>query len=89
MAKERVELDPEQWNQITQILATAPIPWQVSNPLLVALSAQLQALRAAQQGGHLNGAFSAERSATGETAAGSNPGAPIQTPGSPSGEQGR
>jgi hypothetical protein len=67
MAKERVELDPEQWNQITQILATAPIPWQVSNPLLVALSAQLQ-LQRQTAGAMPNGSLDPQRSATGEAA---------------------
>jgi hypothetical protein len=54
MAKEHVELEPVQWDQLMQILGTAPLPWNVSNPLLMAIGSQLQAQRQTA-GGQLNG----------------------------------
>jgi hypothetical protein len=67
MAKEHVELEPVQWDQLMQILGTAPLPWNVSNPLLMAIGSQLQAQR--QTAGAMpNGSLDPQRSAAGETA---------------------
>jgi hypothetical protein len=40
-----VRLDPQEWNQLLQILAQAP--WNVANPLIMKIGEQL---RAQQQG---------------------------------------
>jgi hypothetical protein len=36
-----VQLDPHEWGQVMQIIATAP--WNVANPLLMKIGTQLRA----------------------------------------------
>lgn len=68
MAKETVILENEQWMQILNVLTSAPAPWAVTNPLIQALSTQIQAQRqaiAAKEGNsHDAGNINAQRSGT-------------------------
>jgi len=37
-----VALEKEDWDQIQRIIATSPLPWTLSNPLLMRIAQQLQ-----------------------------------------------
>ena len=65
MVMETVRLEDKVWDQLQNILGTAPLPWTISNPLLMAIGSQLQAQRTPAQQGSSNGAFDAQRSSTG------------------------
>lgn len=66
MTEETVKLADDRWTQLLDIVASAAVPWRISNPLIQDIGRQLQLQR---KGDGAYGGFNAQRSVPNEDVA--------------------